>query len=280
MDIFSGQRDDEILRVEAPVNDVIDLNVGGRLLTTTRGLLKKAGGRLAYIFSGQRDDEILRDRDGRFFLDYDPDAFVAIVDHLRLRELEPVDWAEASPPPGKERHFEALKKYLLAWSCFASITGGVQVVGQATSISITVPMLGGDEGCAVCAAEMQAGTHTWAFEIKDVGDPGYLKLGITRAQGAESTSEGEEACWSGDGFWWKPGDVGHWEEANDEKFKFRTGDTVKMLLDADNGMLRMKVARLGDQEFCLEGPGLGQPPWRVLTKLSACSSVSLCFSEF
>jgi len=75
-------------------DDLVDLNVGGHFMSTSRHVLCSAeGSLLASLFSGQYDDKHLRDKDGRIFLDLDPVIFGKLLSHFRLRRL-------ASPEEG------------------------------------------------------------------------------------------------------------------------------------------------------------------------------------
>jgi len=78
------------------VSDVLDLNVGGQHISTTRTVLCSAeGSLLAGMFSGNFDDGLKKDKEGRIFLDVDPLLFSKILSHLRLRRIASPD----SPAP-------------------------------------------------------------------------------------------------------------------------------------------------------------------------------------
>ncbi|XP_048255917.1 BTB/POZ domain-containing protein KCTD7-like [Haliotis rufescens] len=69
---------------------VIDLNVGGRHLTTCLSTLTKyPDSMLAAMFSGRHP--VAKDKDGRYFIDVDADVFVHVLNFLRF---------ETVPPPG------------------------------------------------------------------------------------------------------------------------------------------------------------------------------------
>mmetsp|Transcript_24336 Transcript_24336/g.54198 ORF Transcript_24336/g.54198 Transcript_24336/m.54198 type:complete len:326 (-) Transcript_24336:310-1287(-) len=70
------------------VHDVVELNVGGQLMSTTRAVLCSAeGSLLAGMFSGNFDGGLKRDRADRIFLDVDPALFARVLSHLRLRRI-------------------------------------------------------------------------------------------------------------------------------------------------------------------------------------------------
>ncbi|XP_071119505.1 BTB/POZ domain-containing protein KCTD7-like [Haliotis cracherodii] len=76
------------------VPEVIDLNVGGRHLTTSLSTLRKyPDSKLAAMFSGIY--KITEDKDGRFFIDVDGDVFLHILNFLRFQTLPPPEAALA-----------------------------------------------------------------------------------------------------------------------------------------------------------------------------------------
>ena len=72
---------------EVSDDDIIDLNVGGQKLTTTRSTLCQVeGSLLASMFSGRWEDGLKRDKDGAIFFDFNPQYFVIILDYLRAKK--------------------------------------------------------------------------------------------------------------------------------------------------------------------------------------------------
>jgi len=62
---------------------LLDINVGGRIITTTRSILtQQKGSMLEAMFSGRWEKRLQRDNSGHIFLDTDPDCFQAIIDYL------------------------------------------------------------------------------------------------------------------------------------------------------------------------------------------------------
>lgn len=69
-------------------NDVLNLNVGGTLLTTKRSTLTQAeSSSLAARFNGRWEQSLDHDDQGRIFLDFDPYCFQQILFYLRSRTL-------------------------------------------------------------------------------------------------------------------------------------------------------------------------------------------------
>jgi Sec-independent protein translocase protein TatA len=57
----------------ASASPVVDLNVGGEKMSTSRATLTLAeGSLLATMFSGKWEDKLMKDANGCIFLDYDP----------------------------------------------------------------------------------------------------------------------------------------------------------------------------------------------------------------
>lgn len=77
-----------ILQMSDISDDVIELNVGGQPMSTTRAVLCSAkDSLLAGMFSGNFDGGQKRDQAGRIFLDVDPPIFAKVLSHLRLRRI-------------------------------------------------------------------------------------------------------------------------------------------------------------------------------------------------
>ena len=75
-------------------SSIINLNVGGRHVTTSLSTLKKEPhSHLAAMFSGH--GPVSMDSEGRYFIDVDPDVFSHILNYLRVNLLPPADKALA-----------------------------------------------------------------------------------------------------------------------------------------------------------------------------------------
>ena len=64
-------------------DDVLALNVGGTHLDVSRRTLTCVPSLLATKYSGDCDSSLPRDANGRFFVDEEPELFVALVNYLR-----------------------------------------------------------------------------------------------------------------------------------------------------------------------------------------------------
>ena len=70
------------------MNDIITLNVGGRIMTTSRStLLSDADSVLAKMFDPNSGLEPGKMVDGAYFIDADPDSFQALLSWLRYRKV-------------------------------------------------------------------------------------------------------------------------------------------------------------------------------------------------
>mmetsp|Transcript_60971 Transcript_60971/g.145291 ORF Transcript_60971/g.145291 Transcript_60971/m.145291 type:complete len:772 (-) Transcript_60971:141-2456(-) len=82
--------------------DVIELNVGGRNMDVSKKTLMQApeGSLLRSMFEGDWDSvQLETDRHGRIYLDFPPEAFRYIIDHLRVRRLAQLANQEELAPP-------------------------------------------------------------------------------------------------------------------------------------------------------------------------------------
>lgn len=103
-----------IFSIADGMNDVLELNVGGQHVSTTRAVLCSAeGSLLAGMFSGNFDAGLKRDKDGRIFLDVDPPLFNRILLHLRLRRIASPECPAPLPyvPEDMRPEYDMMVKY-------------------------------------------------------------------------------------------------------------------------------------------------------------------------
>eukprot|EP01023_Acetabularia_acetabulum_P009704 TRINITY_DN1438_c0_g2_i1.p2 TRINITY_DN1438_c0_g2~~TRINITY_DN1438_c0_g2_i1.p2 ORF type:complete len:302 (-),score=36.29 TRINITY_DN1438_c0_g2_i1:1093-1998(-) len=94
-----------------PSEKIIDLNVGGILVSATKATLcLLEGSKLAQFFADDKNPEFLRDKNGRVFLDYDPTLFIPLLDYLRRRKIN-----GATDPPSIPAEKQALFDELLIY---------------------------------------------------------------------------------------------------------------------------------------------------------------------
>ena len=76
------KRQEKVEKITSDASDIIELNVGGSFFTTTRSTLTKvSGSTLKDMFSGEK--ELMKDKEGRVFLDRDPEIFRLVLLYLR-----------------------------------------------------------------------------------------------------------------------------------------------------------------------------------------------------
>ena len=101
--------------VEVSDNDIINLNVGGKKITTKRSTLcQVSGSLLASMFSGRWETSLERDEDGRIFFDFNPQYFVLILDYLRAKRVATPENPAPLPkvPDDQAKNFNNLIEYL------------------------------------------------------------------------------------------------------------------------------------------------------------------------
>jgi len=71
-------------------SDVLRLNIGGeRTVSVQRGTLcAVSDSKLASTFGGRWDGSLPRDKDGAFFVDFDPDLFLPLLAYLRMKRIQ------------------------------------------------------------------------------------------------------------------------------------------------------------------------------------------------
>jgi len=89
-------------------SDIIEFNVGGKIISLTRGVLTQLKGTmLEALFGGRWDKKLQYDEKGRIFLDLNPICFQSILDYLVEKQLS----TEDNPPKIRCSDFE--HKYIL-----------------------------------------------------------------------------------------------------------------------------------------------------------------------
>lgn len=272
--------------LSASDEDLVELSVGGREFCTTRSALTQEEGLLAAMFSGRWEASLPKDPNGRIFLDLDPDCFDKVLRSLRIRRLtgEAVDWHQVEGPSGKEDDFAELLHFIGLTPRPRSSTIGVVPMFEACAPGIVRAGMGTVSNTtqawrwATGATVMQEGVFSWRLVLHSL--PGmFICLGVIgvhpppeHASFRHSTSYG----WGRSSAVWVQGanSRGHGEWQDD----FQAHDEVCMRLDADRGLLEMKVSRLGDRTFQIAG--LGRHPWRVHVGMYGAGTTQLIDGDF
>jgi len=137
-----------ILSISAQTDEVVELNVGGQLMSTSRAVLCSAeGSLLAGMFSGNFDSGHRRDKDGRIFLDVDPPLFSKLLSHLRLRRIASPECPAPLPlvPEEVKPEYEMLIRY------FGLESFMYGDIGPSSNIMARIAELGG-----VCQSKLQS----------------------------------------------------------------------------------------------------------------------------
>ena len=96
-------------------NDIIEINAGGIIITALRSTLclVATDTMFSYMFSGRWDKSLARDKDGRIFLDHDPELITIILNYLRTKKIEDQSKPVRSPkiPDDKRDEFETILQY-------------------------------------------------------------------------------------------------------------------------------------------------------------------------
>lgn len=247
--------------------DVLRLNVGGTLHSTKRSTLTQLEGSvLEGMFSGRWEKSLDVDEDGRIFLDFDPECFGEVLHQLRLLQLtgrREVDWSKVAAPERKNEYFRAMLDYLglarLPGSFVPKFAFFHPSIGRThNDTRVLNPSTG--HTWAVGDTVMEAGCYTWGIKIHSLEGNHWIMLGVIASTQpeAQSFSDATSFGWAciGQVFMKGTNTVGHggWSGYN-------AGDEVTMHFDVDNGLLRMKVARVPNSVFSLTG--LGRAAWRI-----------------
>lgn len=233
--------------------DIVEINVGGVVMSTTRKtLMQVEGSLLEAMFSGRWEGPLTRDKNGRVFFDYKPHHMSAILDQLRARQMDK-DLADTT-------WFKQLRRspmLALVWK---------ELMGAADPVPVTMVQSRFTWGPIKGAAKL-LNEHSVALDVEDVplndedldtfvasqeemqeGHVYYWRINIRG--GTKDLFLGIDSCdeygyeWSrGESFYGWGGDCmldnGSWEPSNYGGFRFR--DTASFKLDLIRGELIMRT---------------------------------------
>jgi len=112
-----------IAQTNLNAEEIIEINVGGTLFTTSkRTLCKYPLSKLAWLFDDRNKDKVTRDSHGRYFLDRDPSLFRIVLNFLREEKPCPSRWAKRLP------HFVSLYQFERELEYFGLPHGNVEYV--------------------------------------------------------------------------------------------------------------------------------------------------------
>jgi len=213
----------------------------------------------------------------------DAECFAEVLHHLRLAQLtgqSEIQWGKVSPPERREVYFRLMLDFL----------GLAKLPAFTPTFAFVHPGISKNEGdsCVVSCSEghrwaigetvMEAGTYMWGFKIHSLKSNYWIFLGVIASSRPADESFSDPTSWgwacSTKGCCFMRGQsgvrqspaagCGGWTG-------FEEGDDVTMQLNADSGVLRMKVARLQHTVFHFTGLAvtglMHAPPWRIHVNL-------------
>ena len=254
-------------------DDLIDLNVGGTKLTTTRTTLCQVqDSLLASMFSGRWENNIKRDKDGAVFFDFNPQHFILILDYLRVKKIETPENPPPLPkvPEDQSESFNSLVRYL-GLSNEISSSSKITPSEKFNSCSSGVTL---EEGGQV-AVHNQTAAHEYVLganlysqgsvnlklKLESFQNNKWSFVGVTKAsvsQSLASVSNRPSYGWSGS-YGWSLGCFGGrvWKNGSytiDQTLVgvSRQGDTVKLVLECEAGKLSLHLPT--GQKFNIDIP--------------------------
>ena len=272
--------------VEVSDDDIINLNVGGKKMTTKRSTLCQVeGSLLASMFSGRWEDSLARDEDGRIFFDFNPQYFVYILDYLRARTIASAENPAPFRPKLAEdqvKHFDDLVEYLgLGDEIVVSVGETNEIVPteigppERFNLHSTGVTLQEDGKVAVHDSTSQhkyvLGENTYQqgivrrkLKIESFQNNNWMLVGVTK--GNVVPQNDNSYSWPGSYGWSfeSAGGQGVWKEGSftpDTTLRNLTkqGDTVEFVLNCDAAKLSLHLPT--GQQFHLDLPK--SQTWRL-----------------
>ena len=273
-------------RMEAFVvsdDDIIDLNVGGQRLSTTRSTLCQVeGSLLASMFSGRWEDSLKRDKDGAVFFDFNPQHFALILDYLRQKKIESPENPAPLPRVSEDQlqsftnlvEYFGLKDEIVPTSTeiFPSEKFQIHSSNIALPEGGKVAVHDGTRGHGYVLGEnvYHQGNVNIKLKLESFKDNQWMFVGIIRGDAVSEVPRDNHSCgWSGSNGWilglwggrvWKDGSY----TMDDTLIGLsKQGDTVELVLDCDAGKLSLRLTT--GQQFCIEIPK--SKTWRLSVTL-------------
>jgi len=125
-------------------NDIVDINVRGKVITTLRSTLTNvaSGTKFSSMFNGQSEDNLIRDDQSRVFLDHDPNLMECIVNFLSTKKIENKSHPVRSPPiipDDKKIEFEMILQYYELFNFFYQRPNGNVTLPEHVAILAGMP---------------------------------------------------------------------------------------------------------------------------------------------
>ena len=263
---------------EVSDDDIIQLNVGGQKLTTTRSTLCQVeGSLLATMFSGRWEDGLKRNEDGAFFFDVNPQYFGHILDYLRMKKIaSPDNPAELPKVPRDEvKNLNTLVEYLgLSDEIIVPVEETVEIVhteivpsekfnlhspGIALQKDRKVAVRGPYPELVLCQTypwhqyvlgenSYQRGTVRLKLKLESFQSNHWIFGGIVKGDGPQQIEQNNYSSYEWPGsYGWALGTTGQvWKEGantieNTLRNLTKAGDTVELVLDCDAAKLSLHL---------------------------------------
>ena len=269
-------------RMEAFVvsdDDIIDLNVGGQKLSTTRSTLCQVeGSLLASMFSGRWEDGLKRDKDGAVFFDFNPQYFFLILEYLRAKRI-------ASPgnpvplPKVREDHLESFTSLVEYLGLNDEIVATSTEIFPSEKFGLHSPNVALQEGGKVAVHDgtirpgyvlgenvCSQGIVNTKLKLEFFKNNHWMFVGIFRGDVILLVPEDDCSCrWSGSYGWSLGPTCGRvWKDGcctmdSTLIHHSKQGDTVEMALDCDAGTLSLHLP--SGKQFHIEIPK--SKTWRL-----------------
>lgn len=266
-------------------NELIHLNVGGRIMTAKRGSLRVIQGSvLDMIFSGRWEDRIVRDNEGRVFFDYDPDLFSVVLRHLSAMQTygDAALQLEIRPiPTSLEAEFRLMLEHLglrnliqpkvkFEWSPVLKSTGVSLKLQNSVAVSNSVLTL---RHYILSNAVWKSGVFEFHVTFDLIEE--WAMIGIVREE--VKIQPTEDVCVKEGvyGFGSNGEVFVNGEEASGEGYpgrKFSSGDKLKIILDCRYSTLVLK-ALINGIEVEYKIPDLIGRRWRLISSSYFGSSI-------
>ena len=252
-------------------DDLINLNVGGTKITTTRSTLCQVeDSLLAAMFSGRWEDNIKRDQDGAVFFDFNPQHFILVLDYLRVKKIKTPENPPPLPkvPEDQEESFNSLVQYLglsneiitpskiMPSEKFNSCSPGVSL--QEGGLVAVHDQTSADE-YALGENVYSEGTVNLKLKLETFKDNSWTFVGVAQEDITRPLDLDHTSCtWSGSYGWslgWSGGRV--WKNASSTTDQTlmnvaKQGDTVELVLDCEAGKLSLHLPT--GQKFDMDIP--------------------------
>ena len=270
--------------VEVSDDDIIQLNVGGQRMTTTRSTLCQIeGSLLATMFSGRWEDKLKRDKEEAVFFDFNPLYFTIILDYLRARKMATAENPAPLPKVSEDqvKNFLNLVEYLglsneIALPVDEEVVPTENVVSEkfnSRSSEITLQENGivavhSSSGHKYVLGEnvYNRGIVRFKLTLESFQNNHWIMVGVVKSN---VVSQGNGSFnWSGNNGW-SLGDNGQVYtngscSCNESLKKLsKQGDTVELVLNCDEGLLSLHLPT--GQQFNIDIPK--PQSWRLHVNL-------------